>query len=347
MIKKTIKKIYTFFKRIVVSLKLNSILKRDNKLNAIFLIGSPLHGNIGDHAISIAEMKLLREIKNKQIIEIPGEYYNLCLNKIKRVVKTNDIIVITGGGFIGSLWLNEENMVRNVIKAFPNNKIIIMPQTVFFENTEKGAKELQISKEIYEGHKDLWLFVREENSFEYCKKNFEKIKHLFLVPDIVTYLDYELPKEQRSGILLCLREDKERVVSKENKLQLVKELEKLNFLIKETTTVLKRRVSLLERQKVFEEKLLEFKTSKLVITDRLHGMLFAAITATPCIAMNNSSGKVKGVYNWLKELPYIEFVEENENMLEIANRLLALEENQYNVEQYRNEFKKVIKRLEE
>ena len=32
MIKKTIKKIYTFFKRIVVSLKLNSILKRDNKL---------------------------------------------------------------------------------------------------------------------------------------------------------------------------------------------------------------------------------------------------------------------------------------------------------------------------
>ena len=57
------------------------------------------------------------------------------------------------------------------------------------------------------------------------------------------------------------------------------------------------------------KKLDEFRKSKLVVTDRLHGMLFAAITGTPCIALGNSSGKVKGVYDWLTHLDYIQYVD--------------------------------------
>ena len=33
---------------------------------------------------------------------------------------------------------------------------------------------------------------------------------------------------------------------------------------------------------------------------RLHGMIMSVITDTPCIAMNNTSGKVKGVYDTIK-----------------------------------------------
>ena len=55
----------------------------------------------------------------------------------------------------------------------------------------------------------------------------------------------------------------------------------------------------------------EFKHARLVITDRLHGMIFSAITGTPCVALNNSNGKVGFEYEWLKNLPYIGFVDDS------------------------------------
>lgn len=41
-------------------------------------------------------------------------------------------------------------------------------------------------------------------------------------------------------------------------------------------------------------KYIKFRECELVITDRIHGMIFAAITGTPCIALSNY--KIKGTY---------------------------------------------------
>ena len=44
-----------------------------------------------------------------------------------------------------------------------------------------------------------------------------------------------------------------------------------------------------------------FSSSKIVITDRLHGLIFSKITSTPCIAIDNSNNKIRETYNaWLK-----------------------------------------------
>lgn len=341
MIRKFFVRVRLKISKILIKKRLHSILRK-KKSEAIFLIGSPLHGNIGDHAISIAENLLLKNIKNKQIIEIPGRYYDLFDKEIKKDVAKEDVIIITGGGFIGSLWINEENMVRSIIKNFPENKIIIMPQTIFFEETEDGQEELKISKKIYENHKDLHIFTREEKSFQYCKEKLEDMKNIYLVPDIVTYLDYQLPKEKREGILLCLRSDKERVISKDSSDILVNKLKCLKLPIKETTTVINKNISIRKRNKIFENKINEFKKSKIVITDRLHGMIFAAITATPCIAMDNLSGKVKGVYKWFEKLDYIKFIENDSNIEDSVRELLKNEDAIYNVENYRKEFKIII-----
>ena len=42
-----------------------------------------------------------------------------------------------------------------------------------------------------------------------------------------------------------------------------------------------------------EEMLKKYRKCQLVITDRLHGMIFAAITSTPCIALGNYNHKIK------------------------------------------------------
>src|SRR5690606_10737992 len=56
-----------------------------------------------------------------------------------------------------------------------------------------------------------------------------------------------------------------------------------------------------------------FKRSRVVITDRLHGMIFCAITKTPCVVLPNSNHKISGTYyNWLSDLEYIQFIEDFE-----------------------------------
>ena len=50
-----------------------------------------------------------------------------------------------------------------------------------------------------------------------------------------------------------------------------------------------------------KNKINEFADVQLVITDRLHSMIFSIIGGTKCIAFDNKTKKVSGVYDeWLK-----------------------------------------------
>ena len=61
------------------------------------------------------------------------------------------------------------------------------------------------------------------------------------------------------------------------------------------------------REEVIIEKLNEFRRYKLVITDRLHGMILSVISGTPWLARDNSSKKVSGVYELISDLPLVKF----------------------------------------
>jgi pyruvyl transferase EpsI len=76
----------------------------------------------------------------------------------------------------------------------------------------------------------------------------------------------------------------------------------------DTSTVIDRRVGRFSRKGELYRKWSEFAHARLVITDRLHGMIFAAITGTACIALDNRSGKVSGSYEFIKDLDYIRFL---------------------------------------
>ena len=134
-----------------------------------------------------------------------------------------------------------------------------------------------------------------------CKRNFKKAKGIFLLPDLVLTLEFNR-STNRKEILVVLRKDKEKIIDRENILRQIK-LENA----RETTTVINKNISLKRREFVFGEKIEEFLNARLVITDRLHAMIFAAITGTPCVALDNKSKKVSGVYEWIKNLEYVKF----------------------------------------
>ena len=275
--------------------------------NPVCIFNTPIHGNIGDHAIYLAEHKLLSELfPGKKIISIPTTVINRFGNIIKHNIGECDTVFITGGGFLGNLWMSEEELVRKVIELFDDKKIIIFPSTVFFTDDNEGRNELLISKKIYESHNNLHLFLREKFSYEYVKNNFN-LKNYYLVPDIVLYLDrmkYEIDEKKIASI--CLRKDKEKTFDDTNFLENI--LKKYQYDIHYTTTVIDKRILSFRRCKAMVyNKIQEFHNSSLVVTDRLHGMIFSYLANKPCVVLNSKSYKLLGVYDWIKDNDSIVF----------------------------------------
>lgn len=57
-----------------------------------------------------------------------------------------------------------------------------------------------------------------------------------------------------------------------------------------------------DRKCAVQSKLEEFAKYKMIITDRLHGMIFSILSNTPCLALDNSNHKVSGVYSIIKDI---------------------------------------------
>ena len=45
-------------------------------------------------------------------------------------------VFIHGGGFIGSLWENENSTISLILRTFKNNRIVVLPQSIFYNDEE-------------------------------------------------------------------------------------------------------------------------------------------------------------------------------------------------------------------
>jgi len=105
---------------------------------------------------------------------------------------------------------------------------------------------------------------------------------------------------------------------------IAKELVKRGLVCHWTDTHLETDVTKDTRREMIRNKMQEFAQAQLVVTDRLHGMVFSAVTGTPCIAFSNYNHKVKGTYQWIKYLPYIKYAETAEEAIAYIPELLAM-----------------------
>lgn len=293
----------------------------------IFYMMLPEHGNLGDHAIVYSTLLFLKEYyKEYNIIKIDHKDTYLYTDIIKKIYNKGDFLVLVGGGNMGNHYLWEEKARRHIISTMTNIPIISFPQTIYFSDDKEGRKEFSITKKIYNNHNNLILLAREEKSFNIMKKNFNNCK-VSLCPDIVFYLNNKLEIEKehldRKYITTFFRKDKESYYSINDKNKLIKSIKnKYSFL--ESDTVINYKVNGLNRQKELFDVWRQFYKSKLVITDRLHGMIFAAITKTPCIVLRSFDYKVIKSYKWIDSLNYIRMID-NIDLKKVENIINELE----------------------
>ena len=312
--------IKNFIKNILIKAKYPALTRKKfagkvdgvSKRKRLIMIGTPNFGNLGDHAIAEAETKFIADFfPEYEYIEISFLLYKYDKAGILQRINSDDVILLHGGGYLGTLWVSAQEMVEDVVDTFKENQIILFPQTIFFDSSMEASEIYERSKNIYEKHPRFTMFLRDLASYHFAQENYPKI-NIVLVPDIVTYLE-ESESYDRNGVLLCMRNDKEKVNYSEflRNVENILESESINF--EYTDTNLDMKIDEYSRDMYLQSKFEEFSKAKLVITDRLHGMLFCLITGTPCLALNNISKKVEGAYYWLSDNENFAHIELLEN----------------------------------
>lgn len=267
-----------------------------------FLLLTPAGGNLGDHALTLSTQRLLCDML---LVEMPCSHMSVYAKHWETVVKKigGSLILMNPGGNLGTLWFAQtEAYIRKCIESFPNNKIIILPQTCYYEDSAWGRAEFEKSKAIYNAHPDLTVYAREEISYDLMRGQYRDVR---LMPDMVMSLCACEEYAERRGALLCIRADHEKTMPAQTEQTLFRALEALCGSVERTDTVVPGAFDRSTREAAVEKKLAQFRSASLVVTDRLHGMVFAAITGTPCAVFDSKSPKVRGCYKWLEKLGYI------------------------------------------
>lgn len=290
------------------------------------------HNNIGDIAIGVAEQTLFEKYFPQVTMHfIYEQVFARYRKEISRQIQPRDVIILRGGGSIGNTVMHEKRR-EEIIRRFKDNLIISMPQTMCFPNGEKGDREKRRAAKIYTSNPNLVLIAREEQSYHDMCETFPHTRVL-LTPDTVMTMDFQLPTLRRRGILLCFRSDWEKSLTDGDKRLIENASVKLIDAIQHTDMYDKERfVPFENRRMVLQNKIDQFKSASLVITDRLHGMVFSAITGTPCIALSNYNHKVEQTYKWLQNLPYICYCRTAEEAAESISKLYNCTATQYSNE---------------
>lgn len=277
-------------------------LSKDKKYTHLY-IGSPVHSNLGDHQISVSAQEFLKKNGIKFIELSMFDYYNMRNLPFKNV----KVVCLQGGGNFGDVYLDDIQIRDDVVRRFKDKKIVIFPQTIYCENNTSNS-EVFVTKQIFDNHDNVVICAREKKSYEKFKTLFDKNK-IILAPDIVISSNYVSKfKSKRSGALFLMRTDHEKVLSHDELKTIETAVKSLGYKTSKADTVIDYWPYELFRNQELKKIFKKIAQAEFVVTDRLHGMIFAAITNTPCVVTANYNFKIQETYeNWLKEFKFIKF----------------------------------------
>lgn len=285
------------------------------------LWGLPYYPNIGDTLIWEGELEFLKSIPHKCIGTCSWDDYAI------RPLKKDTVILITGGGYFGDVWRNAWDNVMNTIVHYPENPIVILPNTIFYESQETMKKDAARLSAL----KKLVICVRDNSSLTIAKNNFSN--EVRLVPDMAfcipsSRLERWMCKE--NGRTLFLKRNDKEIGSSEVPLcsdidtrdwptmdekpkladmifgrahRMRKEARQKGSRIAPAAALIEKVVAYL----IYRPHLLRIGTRFLsnyheIYTTRLHVMILGIILGKQVHYIDNSYGKLSSFYNtWLTE----------------------------------------------
>lgn len=154
---------------------------KDLIIDDYVLLDLPYHVNTGDLLIWQGELIFLEhEVRHRML----GYYsqYTFGFPNLKK----ETVILLHGGGNFGDAWRGSQDFRLEVIKHYPENRIVIFPQSVYYSTDELAISDA----EVFAKHMDLTICTRDKVSYEYIKRFFTN--NLLCIPDMASCIDRKL-----------------------------------------------------------------------------------------------------------------------------------------------------------
>ena len=293
--------------------------------NDYILLDLPHYSNIGDTLIWEGTKEYLETLPYKCL------YYASKDSFVYRKLPKNVVILLQGGGNFGDLYRLHSEFRKKIIELYPDNKVIILPQTAFYEDRQK----LIIDAEFYSQHKNVTICAREQYTYDLLKKHFKN--EILLMPDMAFFINlkkYKLGKE--TGKVLYLKRIDKEFSKNDEKIEIPKNAEIHDWptyehsfhkekIVETLYCKFRRLLSILRFPNRIIAKLNDWKRNyfyrrfyvqlgidflspySLIFTTRLHVMILSVLLHKKLHLINNTSGKVINFYNtWLTDIDDIE-----------------------------------------
>lgn len=279
---------------------LNDLIEPNSE---VVFVDYPIYLNVGDLIIWSGTEKFFKENQINVVYRAADLNFDIKYIKDKY---PNSTVICQGGGNFGDTYLSHQKVRDELVREF-NGKIIVLPQSVNFENEINKNQVF----ENYNEHKNLYLCARDEYSLEYFNKITEKA---YLLPDMAHYL-WESEKSYTLGknTLSFIRNDNEasvvnsKYLSHESKdwsndfstfdkltlkfFQKIAPYCKSHFLANSMAYVWGR----YSEYKLFKTRKI-FLKNNFVITSRLHGHIYSCLYSIPNKIIDNSYKKNSRYY---------------------------------------------------
>ena len=167
------------------------------------LVGAPYYHNIGDHLI----WRGIRDFFDQHNLKCLHTFSCFHHPQVGSIDK-DCIIFYIGGGNIGDLYLDFSKQLANVVQLFPDNRIIVFPQTIYYDSKTNEKYYLN----LFASHKDLHFCARDKTTLQILSDYFQDSRVL-LVPDMAYYINLSwlssFKKATTKEVLIINRTDNE------------------------------------------------------------------------------------------------------------------------------------------
>jgi pyruvyl transferase EpsO len=285
----------------------------------------PMYGNIGDLLINLGTESFLCQnaydvvarlsifdLSHTDMTSFPVVRLKAHLPILDCAARRDATFVFQGGGNFGDLYQNHQHLREAIFERYPHVRTVVLPQTIFYERESEAARAAALIAK----HRRLTIFSRDARSQEVASRLLgcpttpmpDMAHHLwghFSVPmgdTVVTLLrrDKETRHGGRSADALTGAFDWDDLMTSADRILLyaVAKLQTLGHGATQARVL--NHVWYRLRDAMVARALALFASAHTICTDRLHGMIFAALLDRNVIVRDNSYGKVRSYYDlWL------------------------------------------------
>ena len=281
------------------------------------LLDYPSHWNIGDSAIWMGEIEILERLYGRR-----PDYVSHVRYAPTEPAKflSDGLIYLHGGGNFGDIWPAYQTYREEILRLYPNNRIVQLPQSIHFQKPEG----IERTKRAIGAHRDFHFMVRDYESLDFVTRHFDC--PVMLVSDSAFGIGMgRFPRVAKpSGIKCLFRSDKERrddalagvslfsgaTVEDWNRRYKPRQIaEKATMgALMAIPSIPGKGALMAMRERAFTAMarsrvglgFAQLDSAEVIVTDRLHGHIMCSLLGKPHVVIDNFYGKIA---NFIKAWP--------------------------------------------